>query len=357
MRLAVSLDRGTKFALFTLATCLVVLMLSVAKTIILPLIVAVLFWYLVLTLRTFYFNFFSKVSFLSKFAKYIAMPVAIITFAVGIYLIGSIMTHNISSVMKDADANQTQLLNGIHEVAKKLGFDGDFKTSDFIRRVNIRRFIANIASGITALAKNAGLVVVYMLFLFLEQKSIRKKMNKLFSDKSDREKAYKMLAKVDKNLKTYVAVKTFISISTGVCGYVLMSAVGLQYAPFWALLLFIMNYIPTFGSLISSILPITFAVIQFSDKLIIPVILAFGFLFIEMLFGNFIEPKILGKTLNLSPLVILLSLVVWGAIWGVAGMFLCVPLMSLIMIALSSFSSTRKYALLLSENGDLPDEE
>ncbi|MEM7037311.1 MAG: AI-2E family transporter, partial [Bacteroidota bacterium] len=126
--------------------------------------------------------------------------------------------------------------------------------------------------------------------------------------------------------------------------------VGLDFAIFWAFLIFLLNFIPTFGSLAATIFPVVFSILQF-DTWTPVIILLVGILATQMIIGNFLEPKLLGNRLNISSLVVLISLSVWGTIWGVIGMILAVPLTVAIMIILSEFESTLPIAIWLSADG------
>jgi len=120
----------------------------------------------------------------------------------------------------------------------------------------------------------------------------------------------------------------------------------------WAFLIFLLNYIPYIGSFVATFLPAAFAMFQFQSFLMLfwvfVVIQA-----VQFLVGNVLEPKIMGRTLNLSPLGVMLALTFWGIIWGVLGMFLSVPITSVMLISFSRFESTRFIAVWLSETGDL----
>ena len=155
-------------------------------------------------------------------------------------------------------------------------------------------------------------------------------------------------------MKRYLFMKTIISGLTGLCAYAWLRTIGLEFAGAWAFLMFIMNYIPTIGSIIACALPILFA-LAVAPSLQLPILTAVGLIGLEILFGNILDPKLTGKTLNLSTLAILINLVFWGMIWGVIGMFLSVPILMIIFIVTAQFDSTRPIAVLLSENGKIPD--
>jgi predicted PurR-regulated permease PerM len=155
-------------------------------------------------------------------------------------------------------------------------------------------------------------------------------------------------------MKKYLFVKTFIAAATGIGAYIWLRIIGLEFAGVWAFLVFIMNYIPTIGSIVACSLPILYALIS-GDSLHLPILTASGLIILEVLFGNILDPKLMGKTLNLSTLAILINLVFWGVLWGIAGMFFSVPILAAIFIITAQFDSTRWIAVILSADGQIPD--
>ena len=124
-------------------------------------------------------------------------------------------------------------------------------------------------------------------------------------------------------------------------------------AGFWAVMVFFFYYIPTIGSILAILAPALLALVQF-DHLTPFLVVLFVIGTIQIVMANVIEPAIMGRSLNLSPLVVIVSLMVWGTIWGVVGMFLCVPIMVVLLIVLAHFETTRPVAVLLSADGDIP---
>ena len=121
---------------------------------------------------------------------------------------------------------------------------------------------------------------------------------------------------------------------------------------FWAFLIFILNFIPTIGSLIATIFPAVFCLFQFGTFL--PSLLVLGIVgTIQVIVGNLLEPKIMGSSMNISPLVTILSLSIWGALWGIIGMILSVPIMVVMIIIFSQFEKTKPLAIMLSEKGEI----
>ena len=139
---------------------------------------------------------------------------------------------------------------------------------------------------------------------------------------------------------------------TGFGSYLILIMVGVDFAAFWGFLIFLLNYIPTIGSLLGVVFPSVLALVQFGTYTE-PLIVLGACSAIQMTIGNFIEPRAMGSTLNVSPLVVILSLVVWGTIWGVVGMFLSVPITVALIIIFASFPATRPIAIILSRDGQV----
>jgi predicted PurR-regulated permease PerM len=143
-----------------------------------------------------------------------------------------------------------------------------------------------------------------------------------------------------------------LALITASIGYIIMRAVGLDFAGFWAVLIFFFYYIPTVGSLLAVISPTLLTLVQF-DSLTPFLIVAICMGVVQIGMANFVEPLIMGRSLNVSPFIMILSLMVFGTLWGVVGMFLCVPIMVIAMIIMGNFPQTRGIAVLISADGNV----
>jgi predicted PurR-regulated permease PerM len=192
--------------------------------------------------------------------------------------------------------------------------------------------------------------------MFLEQASFSSKLNALAKDDERRKQITRIINHISKDIRTYFGIKMFTSALTGFLSYGIMKWVGLDFAEFWGLLIFLMNFIPTIGSIIATVFPSILALVQF-DTFTPFLIIAGGIGLLQFLIGNLLEPKMMGNTLNMSPLVILLALAFWGAIWGIPGMILSVPVTVISIIICANFPTTRPFAILLSKDGRVSEEE
>lgn len=158
-------------------------------------------------------------------------------------------------------------------------------------------------------------------------------------------------ADIDLRIRRYIATKVAVSVVTGILVWIILSAFRLELAPVFGMLACLLNFIPSLGSIVATLLPIPVAIAQFqSPWLVFLVVLVPGM--VQMLIGNFIEPKLLGKGMNLHPVTILLSLAFWGLLWGFVGMFLAVPITAIIRIIFMRFETLKPLGKLLA--GELP---
>ncbi|MDA3900418.1 MAG: AI-2E family transporter [Spirochaetes bacterium] len=152
---------------------------------------------------------------------------------------------------------------------------------------------------------------------------------------------------IQKSIFSYLTIKTFIGILTATSIGIILTIFGIKFALLFAFLTFLLNFIPTFGSIIAALPPIAMAIIQY-DTFSVPITLAVILLILQLTMGNFIEPKLLGNRLRLNTVTVIFGLVFWGYMWGIPGMILSVPLMVVLKLTLEYIPSTRVLARLMS---------
>jgi len=206
----------------------------------------------------------------------------------------------------------------------------------------------SLLNSLSGLFGNATLIVFTMVFILLEAGVLPDKIAAAAGRSSQ---STLHLNRFIKNLNRYLRIKTTTSAITGISVWLWLSFLGVDFALLWGLLAFLLNFIPTIGSIIAAIPAVLLALVQHGPA--IALITAAGYMVVNILIGNLIEPRILGYGLGLSTLVVFLSLIFWGWVLGPVGMLLSVPLTMTVKIALESSSETRRYAILLS--ADVPD--
>lgn len=215
------------------------------------------------------------------------------------------------------------------------------------------------ANSVSGLIGDIVIIMIYVAFLYVTANSFKGRFDRIFSREEDRERAHMVGRDVRRTMEQYLWVQTSLSIINSALTYVTLLALGLHNALFWAFVIFVLNYIPTIGSIVAGALPALFAFVQDDwpaympqDELWCAVAVFFGVSVWQFLIGNFVGPRMMANRLNLSALVVLLSLAVWGALWGLPGMFLSAPLSVLIMIVLAQIPGARWIAVLMSADGN-----
>jgi predicted PurR-regulated permease PerM len=210
---------------------------------------------------------------------------------------------------------------------------------------SVMSWVGTGLKGLASLVSNAFMISLIVVFMLLEGVWVPTKLRVAFGEDSD---AVKQLSHAATQIQRYLAVKTIISLTTGAIIALLTAIIGLDFALVWGLLAFLLNFIPTIGSLLAAVPAVLLALVQLGPGSAAAV--AIGFLVVNVSFGNIIEPNVMGRTLGLSTLVVFLSLVFWGWVLGTIGMLLSVPLTMIIKIILESSEKTRPIAIML-DNG------
>lgn len=196
---------------------------------------------------------------------------------------------------------------------------------------SIGRFLYTLSGSIFNFASKLILVVVFLFFILLGKPYFKYKIRRSFSEDNATQLSY-VTNSVTGQIRRYLSFQFLISFATGLCVWFALLLIGVDFPVTWGALAFFLNFIPTIGSIVASIPPIILAIVQFYPEFIPAAITAVAVVSIQMIIGNAIAPKVLGDQLNLSPVVVLLSLLFWGWLWGIAGALMSVPIAASIKI-------------------------
>ena len=272
-------------------------------------------------------------------------------FGVG-YALFKLIAENALLVAEAAPGYQTRLIQLQRDLFASVGVAEPMEAREVIRSIDLQSAFTTVASTLAGVLGRVSLVFLYSLFILIELRFLQAKLNALIPDDGRRSTVMLILKRIDADIHKYLGVKTCVSLITALLSYLVMRLVGLDFAEFWAVLIFVLNFIPTLGSIAATILPTLLAAVQFTS--LGPFLaVGIGITAIQQTLGSIIEPNLMGETLNISPLVVFGSLILWGYIWGIVGMFLCVPITVVIVIVMSNFESTRWVAILLSKTGQV----
>lgn len=343
----------------SIAAVLIIIYLAIeflwySQSILIPFIFAVLIWNLLRTMA-------HSVKRIPVVGQVIPNAVAIMASFVMVlfvfFIIGRILTENLQEMMissSNFQNNLTLLLNKIPHVGVDKAYLIELMQNG-LKQINFQRLFVGFYSSISNFMSSLFLIMLFVVFIFLEQVFFSQKMSHLFQGARHRAKASFLVKKIPEEIQRYLGLKTLFSALSAVSIYVVMKWFGVEFSEFWAVCIFLMNFIPNIGPFIITVIVTLFAYFQWLDFSKVA-----GFFMIQVaihsFIGNFLETHYLGRTMHLSPLFLLLALSFWGTLWGGLGLFLAVPMTVMVMIVLSSFEATRFWAVLMSENGELPDE-
>ena len=324
-----------------------------SQSILIPFIFAILIWNLLCTIS----RFFQKLPLLGKMLpRAITLLMAIFTVLMVCLLTGKIVSGSMGQMLLSSASLQQKTAALLDTLAHQ-GFSKAYLADGLksvLKELNIQGFISGFYSVISNLMSSLFLMFLFVVFFFIESSHFKEKLSRIFQNPQDQKKASYLLKEIPAQIQFYLGMKSLFSAITATSIYIVMKIMGFEFAEFWGVCIFFMNFIPNIGAILVTVVMTLFAYFQWLDLAKVSVFLL-AQLGIHGIIGNVIETHFLGRTMNLSPMVLLLSLCFWGMLWGGTGLFLAVPMTVLMMIILASFESTRVYALLMSEKGELPE--
>lgn len=341
------MDTAKKIYIFLIVITVVVVAIY-AQSIIIPFILAVLFWFIIRVIK----KLFLKIKFVQNWPRWLLTIFSSILLLVILYLTIDVITTNIQQLSAKLPEYQANVSSVTQSINEKFNTDLITVFGDYAKDFDFSKILSALLSTLTGLFGNTFTILLYMLFLLLEEPIFPYKLKAMYPDKKRLDHVKTLIGKIDASVGSYIALKTVVSLTTGVLSYIALLFIGVDAPVFWAFLIFILNFIPTIGSLIATTFPTFFALLQFGE--LTPAILVLGIVgVIQLIVGNLVEPKLMGNTLNISPLVVFIALAVGGVIWGITGMLLSVPITVVLIIIMSEFPETRSIAILLSQKGIL----
>ncbi len=347
---------SSKMILFNISVLTIIAtayLLHVWSSLILPFVIALLLSFWIISVSW----FFNKI-WMNKFFSYLFSFISFFTF---FFMLWWIINTNVEEITKPNNINFYQnrlewLSLPILEYLWQFNISQEAIKQKILKNIDFSNLFSSITWVITSIISSAGLIIIYVLFILLEYRFFKNKIELMSGNVIQRTRINWIISKIKIDVKTYFMIKTFSSFLTWFLSYIVLVLFGVDFALFWSFIIFVLNFIPTVWSIIWVWIISIFVVIQFQFQAFVLAIISI-LVWIQVLIWNIIEPRLMWNKLNLSPLVILLSLWLWGSIWGVVWMLLSVPIMVIINIILSKFDSTKPISILLSEKWFIESDE
>ncbi len=275
-----------------------------------------------------------------KFPKTLALSctffLAVIILWLGLFFVGWTF-RDIFTALSEYQENLVAVFNKIQNQLIERGLPiQPVEPLEAYKKLPLANMLSGAGFGVLHIFSTSSLVLIFLLFLLMGT-------NFQIQSKSS------LLMEVDQKIRRYLFLKFMISVVTAIVVYVSFKLIGLGYAHCFAILAFFLNFIPTVGSIIATLLPLPMALIQFDSLTPILLVLLVPGSF-QIFMGSLVEPKLFGQKLKLHPIVILISLMFWSLIWGLAGAFLAVPLTAIIKIILERIEGGKVFSELLAGN-------
>ena len=314
--------------MFIVAASIVITLagIKLAASIIVPFILAV---FIAIILTPFY-NLLNK----KKIPKLLSLFIVLIVFLGLFTLVGIVVGGSVQSFTQDLPSYEKILrlkLHSLYEFTSALGIE--VPEEDIIQKLNpsmVFQFAASTLRGMGNTITHSFVVLLMVIFMIVEAGDFVKKMQLYGEDKN----TMTHIEEIGNKIKHYMALKTIISLVTGIIVSIMLLVFGLDYAYLWGVLAFLLNFIPNIGSIIAAVPAVILAIIQFD--FVTAGFIGMGYVIINIIVGSIIEPKVMGRGLGLSTLVVFLSLIFWGWLLGPVGMLLSIPLTIMAKIALDA---------------------
>jgi predicted PurR-regulated permease PerM len=278
----------------------------------------------------------------SGIAVLIVMAVMIIV----IVLIGAQIGSSFSSFSDELPLLQTRIREQVLQLSLVLSHKGIVLTNKFLLEyVNpaaVMRLTANLLTGLGSVLSDLVLILLTVIFILLEVSSFPIKLRAILGDPKQ---LFPQFTKFAIDMKRYMVIKTLINLLAGILIALWMYILGVQFPVLWGFLAFLLHYIPNIGAAIAAIPAMLMALVQLGMGSVL--LVAVGYIIIGFIIGNVIEPRLMGRKLGLSTLVVFLSLIFWGSLLGLIGAILCIPLTMTLKFAFESSESTKWIAVLL----------
>jgi len=286
--------------------------------------------------------------------NWLASVAAVLLISTGLFMLSSLILSQINTVLATTLTYTERAPGAVADLFAWMGPDVEIAIADALRSVDVSGYLRAMAGQAGGLMQGTVLVILFVGFLFAERLWFDVKLTSLMGGNAKRaDQARRIIGTIMHRVNYYLLVKTVVSAVTGVMVYAVAWFFGLELAVAIGILTFVLNYIPNVGSIVATVLATLVTYVQLGEPA--PTLLFFLTVgTIQFINGNVIDPWLMGRALRLSTFGIVVALAFWGSVWGIAGMFLSVPIMVAAMIVCSHVRELRPVAVLLSREG-LPD--
>lgn len=285
-----------------------------------------------------------------KVPNWLATTLALIGITLGLIWLSTTIMSQINVVVGRAISYAESVQIALSSLIERFGPEAQTRLMAAMTEINITGWLRSLAGQASGLLSGSLLVILFVGFMFAERSWLPLKVERLTGDPAQAVRIRLITASIMRRVNRYLVVKTFVSALTGMAVWLIFTLGRLELAGAVAWLTFVLNFIPNIGSVIAWAITVALAFVLTGDPTL-TIIVGIACLLVHFVLGNIVDPMLTGQTLQLSSFGIILSLAFWGAIWGIAGAFLAVPIMVAVMIVCWHIPWLRPVAVLLSREG------
>lgn len=342
-----------KLPTITFGTALAIMigyLLWIGRPILVPVIAAFISLYILSAAA----SWLGKVPLIGRTPDWLRRTLALILFTILVLLLFYLVITSFARVASALPRYQNNLDVLVARVAGLVGIENEpnwaILRDATLGRFDATRLIAPLVNSIRGFGTGLFLIVLYASFLFAERVRFAYKLRLALGETERGDRALALLTRINNRVGDYLLVKTLVNVILGSISFAVMWLIGIDFALFWAVLIAFLNYIPYVGSLLGVLFPVLLSLAQFGSLALATLSLT-ALTAAQVYVGAVLEPRMMGRRFNLSPLVVLLALAFWGALWGAAGAILAVPLTASLILVLAEIDETRGAAIIMSSSG------
>ena len=345
--------KNAPFLNLVLAVVLVIAvgwLLAVGRQIILPIVTAVISAYIMISAS----QALGRLPLLRHAPAVVLRALVLIAFTFAILGLAIVVAGTVRDIAEALPRYQTNISAMVSALAQRFDIEAQWIWTEIravtLDRIDLEQLVFSALGGFTSVGFTVFLVVIYAGFLIGERGTFPAKISAALTDTESAAKAQRVITDINSQISQYLAVKTLINMILGAISFSVLWLLGVDFALFWAISIALLNYIPYVGSYLGVAFPVILSLGQFASLQTTLILLAL-LVAAQTWVGSVLEPRWIGRQLNMSPFVVLVALSIWGALWGIPGAILAIPMTSILIIVTSNFDATRFIAVLLSERG------
>lgn len=339
------------FQMLTLALLFIVLLgyiLYIGQNILLPIFVALIVVYVLVATSA----WLGKQPVFKHLPEFLRRIVVLVAFTLLLAALVQVVINTAEQIIPQVNTYKENIIKLLHDSLGDFGIKHLPNFSSLWEKlsntVNLQSVLGSLMGTLSSLAGWLFMVVIYAGFMIAERSNFADKMTMVLPGERG-EQVSAIVHHINHSIGDYLAIKTLINVILGFVCVIILLLFGIDFALFWAILIALLNYIPYVGAIIGIAFPVLLSMAQFGS--ITKMLLLLAILSATQAFvGNVLEPKFIGKKVNMSPFIVMVALTLWSSLWGIAGAILAIPLTEMIIIVLSAFASTKPLAIFLAND-------